>query len=411
MKQQETIKIEKALLGAVMREKNIPDGFTSELFFHDKNKRIALEMIADNTDYVTLITKFDAVYLSECVIEGNGLISASKGVELLEIELMKRGINDVANRAMSKLGAIPPSEIAGSMAIEAMNIVEQRPKEKTKASEVLKEIDAEQTEYVISNLEGRKTIGIPTGYRIFDDKISGLRPAHLIVISAYTNVGKTMFALNIARNVLNQGKRVVFISLEMSRRDIVGRLIAIEGCLPLSGIVSAGTDNEAYREYLKTSEKIGKMNFRVYSEKHELNEILMVMRAEEKREHVDLFILDYLQNIIGEGSEYELMTRSVRELQATLSKIGSTCIAISQISNDNRKANALEVNGKGSGAIRAASDLFLFLNYEDNDDDVIRKTNEGIPLFFTAYINKNRHGLMGTSRMVRDPMSGQMQEV
>jgi replicative DNA helicase len=405
------MKHEKALLGAVIREKKIPEDFTLDLFGSEQCKKIAESMMMGDTDFLSLSEKHDTLVLAECVNIANDLMNAEKGVEILRKKRLKRKVLELTERARQDIEDKTPQEVAAALALEALNLVDERPREKTDVATVLQEIEQDQEQYLEATLTGRTTIGIPTGYKLIDQNISGLRPNHLIVLSAYTNVGKTTFALNIARNVLEQGKRVVVLSLEMSKKDLLSKLIAIQGNIPMSNIISAGANNKHWELFKQAREEVKKFDMDIHTEKHDLQDILLTMKAEESRRHVDLFIIDYLQNIVGEGKEYEVMTRAVREIQALLAKLGSTCIAISQISNDNRKADALSVNGKGSGAIRAAADLFIYLTYRDEDDDeILKKLKADEPMPMLAIINKNRHGKLAAGEFTRNPYSGEMYE-
>src|SRR5665647_2169453 len=77
--------------------------------------------------------------------------------------------------------------------------------------------------------EGRRTSGVESGFRKLDDLISGLQPANLVVLAGRPSMGKTAFALNIARNVaVAQNKAVAIFSLEMSKSELVQRMMCSE---------------------------------------------------------------------------------------------------------------------------------------------------------------------------------------
>ena len=77
--------------------------------------------------------------------------------------------------------------------------------------------------------EGRRTSGVESGFRRLDEKITGFQPANLVILAARPSMGKTAFALNLARNVaVEQGKGVALFSLEMSRMELVQRMICSE---------------------------------------------------------------------------------------------------------------------------------------------------------------------------------------
>ena len=77
--------------------------------------------------------------------------------------------------------------------------------------------------------EGHHTVGCQTGFRDLDDIIGGFQPSNLVILAARPSMGKTAFALNIARNVaVDQNKGVAIFSLEMSKMEVVNRMMCSE---------------------------------------------------------------------------------------------------------------------------------------------------------------------------------------
>ena len=76
---------------------------------------------------------------------------------------------------------------------------------------------------------GSEITGIPTGFRDLDTKLAGLHPTNLVVIAARPGMGKTALALNIAQNVALKDHPVAIFSLEMSREEVVSRMLCSTG--------------------------------------------------------------------------------------------------------------------------------------------------------------------------------------
>ena len=77
--------------------------------------------------------------------------------------------------------------------------------------------------------EGHRTVGCQTGFRDVDELITGFQPSNLVILAARPSMGKTAFALNVARNVaVDQGKGVAVFSLEMSKMELVQRMMCSE---------------------------------------------------------------------------------------------------------------------------------------------------------------------------------------
>jgi replicative DNA helicase len=217
---------------------------------------------------------------------------------------------------------------------------------------------------------------------------------------------------NLIKNLLDKNKKVVVFSLEMSKEDIVGKLLAIETSLSPIQIKKGLTDNEIYHLQSMAKTKLREKEMKIYSECFDVDKIIATMKVENFKKQVDVFFLDYIQNVSGQArDEYTLLTNAIKKIQNSTRKLKTTTVILSQISNeDNKNGNMLNVSGKGSGAIKAASDLFIYLKREGSEEDIIEKyrTGEDIPLI--AIINKNRHGRIGSGKLNLKQLTGEMYE-
>lgn len=398
----------KAVLGRIILDKSIPQNFDSSLF--PEHQKIVVEILAGDFEPLSLIEKCGASYVTDLLIQSNEIFSIEAGMKILQRFDLRLKIKELAKEAVAEVENQNPNEILANLSLKALSLNKDHTKERSNAKEICDDFEDILLEYAQKSIDGQKTLGIPTDYPLIDDYLGGIRPGHLIAISAYTNVGKSTLMLNVVANILKKA-RVVIISLEMSKADMVAKLIAILNDMALSDVYSCGIDNQKYNDYKKAREIIETSKIAMYSEKHHLDEILAIMRAEEQREHVDLFCIDYIQNIVGRDNEneYQTMTRTTREIQDITAKLKTTTLVLSQISNENRKASELSINGKGSGAIRAASDMFLYLNYcIDDDEMLLQKLKNDEPIDMYVVANKNRHGKLGKMNIVRNSLSGKM---
>ncbi|MBN1630105.1 MAG: replicative DNA helicase, partial [Thermoleophilia bacterium] len=95
-------------------------------------------------------------------------------------------------------------------------------------------IDANYAELERAATEGHSTIGCQTGFRDLDAKIGGFQPSNLVILAARPSMGKTAFALNVARNVaVDQQKSVAVFSLEMSKLEVATRIMCSEARVDL----------------------------------------------------------------------------------------------------------------------------------------------------------------------------------
>ena len=186
--------------------------------------------------------------------------------------------------------------------------------------------------------EGRPTTGVETGFRDLDNIIHGFQPANLVVLAARPSMGKTAFALNIARNVaVDQGKGVAMFSLEMSKMEVVMRMMCSEarvdshrlhhGMLQVnewSKLTAACTPLFSAPIFIDDSASLGLMEIRAKARR---------LRAREK--NLGLIVVDYLQLMMGDTStenRQQEISRISRGLKILARELEVPVLALSQLS-------------------------------------------------------------------------------
>lgn len=240
---------------------------------------------------------------------------------------------------------------------------------------------------------GKGIIGISTGYDKLDNIIDGLCKEHLWIVAGYTNRGKTFAVLNIVSNLIVQNKRVVFYSLEMSKIQILSRLFGIMTDQNGFSVLKGYNHDEGAIEHAKNL--IRASDFQIYNGKYELSDITFSMLEENMKKPVDLFVIDFIQNVSVKGSktEYEIITSAILEFQQLARKLKTTVIVLSQVSNAGASGDSPIMAFKGSGALASAADFAVEL--VNTDDDNERRGMNGENKKITWDIKKNRHGITG----------------
>jgi replicative DNA helicase len=266
---------------------------------------------------------------------------------------------------------------------------------------MMKEYKLTQEEYYERFKNNDGIIGLSTGYPKLDEVIDGLRAPHIWVINAYTSRGKTNALLNIIAELIRQGKRVVFFSLEMPDEQIITRLLGI--MTNLSGMSILKGKHRSDPSVERAMKQIVDSGLTIIGDTSELSEIQFAMYAENMRNPVSLFAIDYIQlvHVKDAGSEYQAMTAVATELQHVAKRLNVPIIQLSQINNAGAADKSGEmINAKGSGGIGAAADLCIELRIgEENFDTWKRKMNAGEPVKMKWDIQKNRHGKVGVLEM------------
>lgn len=249
-------------------------------------------------------------------------------------------------------------------------------------------------------------VGIPCGVGELDRMISGLNKSDLIILGARPGVGKTSFALNIARNVaVNSKRKVCFFSLEMSRDQLAQRLLSAESGVKSDKLRSGELDNNEWTRLTAAGEMLSKTQIYI----DETSSITVPkMKAKLLRlKDVDLVIVDYLQlmnsakrteNRVTEVSE---ITRSLKIMAKELRVPVLVCAQLSRSTEQRGKSHRPTLSDlRESGSIEQDADIVLFLfkefNYRDDAD------NGGEPIaedHAECIVAKNRHGETGTVKL------------
>jgi replicative DNA helicase len=249
---------------------------------------------------------------------------------------------------------------------------------------------------------------VDTGFPALDELLGGMQRSDMIILAARPSLGKSSLALGIARNAaLEQGAQVAIFSLEMSKEQLVQRLLSME----------AEVDSKRVRlkEYTHLQEKrvmdaTGKLSgLHIYIDDSPASRVVE-MRSKARRlqqdRGIDLIIVDYLQLIRGDGrSENKVQEISdiSRSLKALAREMNCPVLAVSQLSRavEQRPSHVPMLSDlRESGSIEQDADVVMFIYRDDvyikkEDWDRInpeRPYPEGIANIIVA---KHRNGPQG----------------
>lgn len=252
--------------------------------------------------------------------------------------------------------------------------------------------------------------GVPSGFATLDKVTYGWQPTDLIILAARPAVGKTAFALNLARSAaLNASKPtgVAFFSLEMSASQLVARILSAESEVDLEKI-TRGTLADYEMQQLQTKGVNRLANAPIFiDDTAALNifELRAKCRRLKNKHDIGLIIIDYLQLMSGSGDkgsnrEQEISQIS-RALKGLAKELSVPIIALSQLSR------AVETRKEGnkipqlsdlreSGAIEQDADMVMFLyrpDYYNNDQNANGEDQRGLT---QVKIAKHRNGSLET---------------
>ena len=245
-------------------------------------------------------------------------------------------------------------------------------------------------------------IGIPSGIGELDKMITGLNKSDLIILGARPGMGKTSFALNIARNVASSGRTVCFFSLEMTRDQLAQRVLSSEAGIKSEKMRTGELEGDEWTRLAQAGDQLSKTEL-YFDETSDIT--VQQMKAKLRRmRKVDLVIIDYLglmhsakptDNRVQEVSE---ITRSLKIMAKELKVPVIACAQLSRATEAKGKSHKPALADlRDSGSIEQDADIVLFL-YRDTYYDSEKNDDQdmGDPSKAECIVAKNRHGETGT---------------
>jgi len=251
--------------------------------------------------------------------------------------------------------------------------------------------------------------GVPTGFGKLDELTAGFQPSDLIIIAARPSMGKTAFALNVARNAaVDSGVPVAIFSLEMSKEQLGMRILCAEARVDSSRLRRGFLDKDEWRRITDATSVL--TNIPIFIDDSpgiSAIEIRAKSRRLKMNEDVGLIVIDYLQLIKGRSSterrDLEIAEIS-RSLKALAKELGIPVVALSQLNRkleERADKRPLLSDLRESGSLEQDSDVVAFIYREevysketkDNDGNLIPNPNHGKA---EIILGKQRNGPIGT---------------
>ncbi|MEX5285255.1 replicative DNA helicase [Selenomonas sputigena] len=243
--------------------------------------------------------------------------------------------------------------------------------------------------------------GLPTGFRDLDQLTAGLQKSDLILVAARPSMGKTAFTLNIAAHVVLRAKEpVAFFSLEMSKEQLVQRMLCAEGRIDSQRLRVGDLDEEDWGHLIETASRLSAAPLYIDDTP---GITAMDLRSKARRlkaeKGLSLIVIDYLQLMQGRTSKsgdnrQQEISEISRSLKALARELDVPVIALSQLS---RSVEARQVKRpmlsdlRESGSLEQDADIVMFLYREDYYDPETENKN-----ITEVIIAKHRNGPVDT---------------
>jgi len=411
----QNIEVEQSLLGCMLIDKESIISVSAWLLpehFYDQRHQLIYATILDlfnnglSVDLVTIVDKLKKekkltnvggrTYLAELATTVATSANAEEYGEIIKESATRRGLISAA-REITELAfneTTPIDEVIDKSEKQVFDVAQVGMKANfVHIKDLLK--DAYERAERADNDEAY--LGVSTGFKDLDDLLGGYQKSDLIVLAARPSVGKTSLALDMMRHAsLAQGKTVAFFSLEMSKTQIMDRLLGMQSGIPFWEIRTGRLSDKKFMKLADTMGELADANIFIDDQAGQhINALRTKARRLAMEKGLDIIFVDYLQ--LMHGNNKESRTLEVGEISQGLKNIAKELdvpvVALSQLSRaiEQRQGRRPQLSDlRESGSIEQDADVVMFIDREEtwNPDT----ENKGIAELVVA---KHRNGPTG----------------
>ncbi len=424
----QALELEQAVLGALLVEPNcvedtLDELSTEECFYSEKHKIIygAIRKIYGEHNPVDLLTVLSELRAQDKLEEAGGApylaelssrIASAARVEYYTKVIKEKYIQRELITASYKIlktafdDSVKMNELVDMAQTEIYKAIDSNTsKDAQSITDAINDVIANLEE--LQKQEGRYS-GVPSGFPSLDDITLGWQASDLIILAARPSVGKTAFALNVARNAAVQNFPVAFFSLEMPVRQLVTRMLVSES--GIDGKKLKGGSKMETADWKRLEEAIVKLSKATLYIAATPSLPVMEFRSKAmrlvKQKGVRLIVVDYLQLMQGpselRGMREQEVAAISRTLKSTAKELNVPIIALSQLSRQavNRQGsnNRPQLSDlRESGSIEQDADMVLFIHRLDYQGLAEGEVKPGETKLIIA---KHRNGEVGDVDLV-----------
>lgn len=411
---------EQSVLGAVLLDSSCLDLVAEilprpEYFYQSNNSMIYSVML----DMFTLGQPVDFVTVLEKLKEQEGFEESGTKTYLLQLAQLVPSIKnvdtyarivrdkyDVRTLILTAREIVAEASSGGADASTLLDSAEQRIFDIRRGKNMqglqrLNEVIVQTFDRLdlLNSPESENYRGIPTGIKELDETITGLNKTDFILLGARPGMGKTSFALNIARHAaVKAGRTVAFFSLEMGKEQLCSRLLSTEALVGGTKMRTGKLENDEWVRLVEAGDILSRAN--IYLDDTPSITVPEMKAKLRRLRTVDLVIIDYLQLMTGasrrnDGNRVQEISEITRSLKIMAKELNIPVLTLSQLARDSEKrTNHRPVLSdlRDSGSIEQDADIVLFLYREDyysseNEPGQETDRNSG-----ECIVAKNRHG-------------------
>jgi replicative DNA helicase len=416
--------LEEAVLGAIMLEKDavlsLLDILKPESFYKDSHQKIYkaivdLSMAEKAIDILTVTEELKRhsvleevggpLYIAQLTSKVASAAHLEFHARIIQQKYIQRELirvtSDIQRKAFDE--TMDVDDLLDQAEADLFNIAEGNIKRETAKINVLVKEAIHQIEEAAKREDHLS--GVPSGFTKLDRLTSGWQRSDLIIVAARPSMGKTAFALSMARNIAVEHRRpIAFFSLEMSSIQLVNRLIVSETELPSDRIRNGRLEEYEWKQLdYKIKSLVEAPIFIDDTPAISIFELRAKCRRLKVQHQVEAIFVDYLQLMTGtgdnKGSREQEVSNISRSLKSIAKELDIPVIALSQLNRSvelrsgNKRPQLSDL--RESGAIEQDADLVIFIHRPEKYD--IYEDEQGNSLIGLAEIilAKHRNGPIG----------------
>lgn len=380
----------------------LPDDFAIELNATIYKAVLAMREAGESIDPVTVIRRLGDTsetrqYIAECVDVTSTAANVASYASCVKNAAMLRAIKDTAYELQEKAtAALDYTEPLG-YAMDTFTAMQERGArgELVDSTEAMKDF----YDYRDSYEKNPDAMFVRTGYTNLDNLFGGgMVNGGLYILAARPGCGKTTLALNIADNVATEKKPVLFISLEMSVRQITAKRIARNAGIPYTPLLMGHISDEDWQKLAKHSGCIASMPVTV-NRKPGAN-LMQIESMARKVKGLRLLVIDYMgliQPTEKRKSRYEAMTDTSGALKGLANRLNIPVLCLCQLNRESEAEKGKRprlYHLRDSGAIEQDADAVMLLHVDPD----IECPQPWDSVECTCHLDKNRHGATGLTK-------------
>ncbi|MDD2701577.1 MAG: replicative DNA helicase [Sideroxydans sp.] len=383
-----SIEAEQSVIGAILLEGDKAldriEGVIVDADFYRQEHRLifaALRKLSNSGGTIDVITAAEA-------LEAAGSLERTGGLAYLgglaqntpSAANIKRYAEIVKERAMQRQLMVLASEITANCSAPGADV-----------SEIISQADAAMVQMLDAGTEepvllydamadaiadidkratGNRRSGLQTGVAEFDELTGGLEPGQLVIVAARPSVGKTAFALNVADHVTRQGETAAFFSLEMTKRELSQRLLALRASVSVTQMRSGNLSGDDWDRISACQGKAdGERLFLIDRSAIGVAYVRAAARKIKRKHGLGLIVVDYLGLMKGEGQTRTQEIGSLsRGLKALAKELHVPIVALAQLNRatETRQDKRPQLSDlRDSGEIEQDADIVAMLHREE----------------------------------------------